>query len=60
MLKIELKYQPLLLEALEDLMYKISMDLEQMKGGPLTGSRKALTAKQKQIEQLQHLISVGS
>ncbi len=51
--------QPILLEALEDLMYKVSLELESMKGGPMTHERKALTEKQHLIEKLQHEISVS-
>ena len=50
------KYRPILLEAIEDLMYKISMELESLKGQPMTQRRKFLTKKQKEIEELQHLI----
>jgi len=55
-MQIEFKDRHLLLEALEDMMYKISLRLEEMKGGPLTDDRKELTKKQKQAEALQHLI----
>jgi hypothetical protein len=51
------KFKPLLLEALEDLMYKLSLQLDSLKGGPLTKERKDLTAKQDMLEELQHLIS---
>lgn len=57
MLNIDSKYRPLLLEALEELMYKLSMQLEDLKGEPLTNERKHLTQKQKDIEALQHFIS---
>lgn len=60
MINIDPKYSPLLLEALEDLMYKVSIELEKLKGGPLTKSRKYLTEKQQQIEELQHLVSIHS
>ena len=46
-----------MLEALEDLMYKLSLQLEDLKGGPLTKERKDLTDKQATVEELQHLIS---
>ena len=60
MLEIDPKYKPILLESLEDLMYKISMQLEDLKGEPLTTSRKQLTQKQKHIEELQHFIYTHS
>lgn len=57
MIKIELKYQQLVLEALEELMYRTSLQLEELKGGPLTKRRKALTKKQLELEKLQHRVS---
>ena len=51
------KYQAILLEALEDLMYKLSLELNPMKGLPLTKERKRLTKKQSDVEDLQHLVS---
>jgi hypothetical protein len=53
------KYRPLLLEALEDLLYKVSLDLSKWKGKPLTSERRQLTKKQTEIENLQHLVSSG-
>ena len=58
MLEIDPKYKPILLEALGDLMYKLSIQLEDLKGEPLTASRKQLTQKQKNVEALQHLVSM--
>ena len=57
MIHIDPSNKDLLLEALEELMYKLSLDLAQLKGGPMTAERKALTAKQEAIEKLQHEIS---
>ncbi len=57
---IDQKYQALILEALEELMYKLSLELANLKGGPMTKVRKDLTNKQKEIEALQHLISVSN
>ena len=54
---LDSKYKPVVLEALEDLMYKLSLQLDGLKGGPLTKERKDLTDKQALIEELQHLIS---
>lgn len=56
-MEIDPKYKPLLLEALEELMYKLSLQLSDLKGGPLTKERKTLTQKQTQLEELQHTIS---
>ncbi|MEM9324684.1 MAG: hypothetical protein AAGA85_03475 [Bacteroidota bacterium] len=57
MIEIDPKHQPLLLEALEDMMYKLSLQLEDFKGGPLDSERKRLTQKQQQLESLQHAVS---
>lgn len=54
------KYQPVVQEALQDLLYKVSLDLAKLKGQPLTKERKQLTKKQTQIEELQHLLWVHS
>lgn len=58
-MQIDKKYAPLILEALEGLMYKTALELAKMKGQPLTKARKELTKKQNKIEALQHLVSVG-
>lgn len=58
MQNIDPKYKPILLEALEDLMYKLSLQLNDLKGGPLTKERKELTEKQAMLEELQHLVSL--
>jgi len=49
----------ILLEALEDLMYKLSLQLDDLKGGPLDKQRKELTQKQSKVEKLQHQISLS-
>ncbi|MBX2942408.1 MAG: hypothetical protein KF860_08685 [Cyclobacteriaceae bacterium] len=59
MIEIDQKHKVLLLEALEELMYKLSITLASLKGQPLTKERKELTQKQVQIEELQHLISAS-
>ncbi|MCR9250206.1 MAG: hypothetical protein NXI20_07255 [bacterium] len=59
MLQLNQKYKPILLESLEDLMYKTSLQLEELKGQPMSPNRQKLTDKQKLIEELQHLISVS-
>ena len=56
-MKIDDKYQPILLEALEDMMYKLSLELEGEKGKPMSKYRRELTKKQAMVEKLQHLIS---
>lgn len=56
---IDPKYKPILLEALEDMMYKLSLQLEPHKGKPLTGERKKLTSKQNAVEGLQHIVSAA-
>jgi hypothetical protein len=54
---IDPKYKPILLEALGDMMYKLSLQLAELKGGPLTKERKDLTKKQVLLEDLQHMVS---
>ena len=55
-MKIKSKYKAVLLEALEDMMYKVALELNNLTGQPLTKERKELSQKQAQIEELQHLI----
>ena len=60
MIEIDPKHRPILLEALEELMYKLSLRLDQLKGEPLDRERKELTDKQARLEELQHLISAAT
>lgn len=57
MIQFDSKYKALVLEALEDMMYKLSIELSQLAGGPMDSHRKKLTKKQTQIETLQHIVS---
>ena len=57
MIRLNPKDRPILLEALEELLYKVSLELNALEGGPLTPERKALTRKQAQIEAIQHTIT---
>lgn len=57
MIEIDPKYKAVLLEALEELMYKNSLLLNDMKGGPMDKKRKRLTEKQEMLEKLQHEVS---
>ena len=59
MIELDTKYKPVLLEALEDYLYKLSLELEDFKGSPLGTERKALTKKQTEAHELQHLISIA-
>ncbi len=59
MIELDPDYKPILLEALEDLMYKLSLQLDDFKGEALDSERKELTEKQSQVEKLQHIISVS-
>jgi hypothetical protein len=52
--KIDPKDIPLLLEAIEELLYKVSLQLQEFKGGPLTTERRELTEKQRRLEAIQH------
>lgn len=58
MIPIDPTYKDLLLEALEDMMYKLSLQLDELKGEPLDARRKQLTKKQQKVEKLQRLISM--
>ena len=60
MIQLDPKYGPIILEALEDLLYKLSLEQDQMKGGPLSKERKAITRKQTLAEEAQHQISVSA
>lgn len=53
-----MKYKDLLLEAIEELLYKVAIDMENYKGGPMGKARKQLDKKQKMLEKLQHEIYV--
>ncbi len=58
MINVSDKYRELLLETLEESLYKIAIDMEKLKGGPMTPARKKLDKKQKDLEALQHEISL--
>ena len=58
-MKITAENKAILLEALEDMMYKLSLQLDDLKGGPLDKQRKELTEKQSKVEKLQHQISLA-
>ena len=57
MIQIDSRYRSLLLEALTEMRYKISLQLETYKGQPMSQQRKELTRKQQEVEQLQYLLS---
>ncbi len=56
-IRIDSKHVPVLLEGLEELLYKLALQMEELKGGPMTPERKRLDHKQKLVEELQHDIS---
>ena len=47
----------ILLEALEDLLYKLAMEMNRFKGGPMSPGRQKIDKKQNSAEELQHRIS---
>ena len=51
-IKLDGKYRTILREALSDYQYKISLELNKMKGQALTSHRKELTKKQRLVEEL--------
>ena len=57
-LKINRKFRMILNEALSDYHYKISLELNSMKGQPLTSQRKELTKKQRLVEELRNQLDV--
>lgn len=59
MIELDSINKAILLEALEDMMYKLSLQLEDLKGGPLDKERKRLTEKQTEVERIQHVISTS-
>ncbi len=50
----------MILEALDDYLYKISIELSDLKGQAMNNRRKELTKKQKLTEQLQHQIHLST
>ena len=56
MIQLDPKYKTILLEAIEEQMYKTSLELDQYKGKPLTQARKVLIKKQSDLEAIQHAI----
>jgi predicted transcriptional regulator len=49
----------LLLECVEEQLYKVALEMEEFKGGPMTAARKKLDKRQKSLEELQHQIMLG-
>jgi len=54
---IDEKYKPILLEVLSDYLYKVSLELNELKGKPLTKRRKELSKKQRYMEELRNELS---
>ena len=53
-MEIDEKYRSIIREALSDYLYKVSLELNDMKGKALTDRRKELTSKQKLLEELRN------
>lgn len=51
-ISIDEKYRPVLIEVLNDYLYKVSLELNELKGQPMTKKRKELSKKQRLIEEL--------
>ena len=47
MIQIPEKYKGLILETIEEALYKIALNMEDLKGGPMTPQRKKLDKKTK-------------
>ena len=58
-MNVDIKYKDVMIEALSDLMYKLSLEQEAFRGKPNTKQRKTLTKKQELVETLQHIISIA-
>lgn len=56
---IDEKYKLIMREALSDYHYKISLELNGMKGQAMTKIRKELTQKQKWVEELRSQLDAG-
>jgi len=56
-LSIDEKYKDVMLEALGDFLYKISLELNEMKGQSMTKRRKELTKKQKLVEEVRRRLN---
>jgi len=59
MFNIEEKDKTILREALEDLQFKVSLELEKYKGMPYNMERKGLTERQFRIESLLHQLNLS-
>ena len=46
------KEKQLIIDALEEMLYRIAMDMEKLKGGPMDRERKRLDKLQKRVEDL--------
>ena len=53
-MEIDEKYRNVIREALSDYLYKVSLELNDMKGKALTDRRKELTKKQQLLEELRN------
>ena len=58
-IQIDISYQAVLLEALNDQLYKVSLELNALKGQPLTNKRKELSRKQRLLEEIRDLVSTS-
>ena len=58
-IQIDISYQAVLLEALNDQLYKVSLELNALKGQPLTNKRKELSRKQRLLEEVRDLVSTS-
>ena len=56
MLEISQKEKQVLISALEEMLYSIAIEMDNFKGGPMTGDRQKLSEKQKLVEDLLYKI----
>lgn len=56
-IQIDEKYKTVLIEALDDHLYKVSLELNKLKGQPLTSRRKELSKKQRLLEEVRGMLT---
>lgn len=58
-IQIDGTYKAVLLEALNDQLYKVSLELNALKGQPLTNKRKELSRKQRLLEEVRDVVGAS-
>ncbi len=58
-IQIDDKFKDVLVEVLDDYLYRVSLELNALKGQPMTSNRKDLTKNQRKMEELRNLLLVS-